>query len=364
MKAAVLYEANTPLKIEEVTLDEPQDQEVLVKMVATGVCHTDLHVVKGQMGSRMPIILGHEGAGIVEQVGPGVTTLKPGDHVILMVLYTCGKCAFCTVGLPTRCSAGLIAMAMGSLPGGGKRIHKGDQEISHFFSQSSFAEYAVVNERTAVKIREDAPLEVAALLGCGSTTGIGAVLNTADIKAGDSIVVYGCGGVGQSALMAAKLAGAGKIIAVDVLDHKLDVAKELGADYVINATREEPPKRVMEITGGGADHAIETAGSNVDIITQAFASIHMAGKCVVVGTPAPGAKVSLSPTDFMLGKTITGCVQGGIRASVDVPKYVDLYMTGKLPLEKLVSRNYGLDDINDALDAIGEGEVIRSVIRF
>ncbi len=221
MKAAVLYETNTPFRVEEITLDEPQDQEVLVKMVATGVCHTDLHAAKGELGGRAPIVLGHEGAGIVEKVGPGVTTLKPGDHVVLMVLYTCGKCHFCTIGKPTHCAVGLIAFAMGALPEGGKRLHKGDQEVAHFFSQSSFAEYAVVSERTAVKVREDAPLEVVALLGCGSTTGIGAVLNTAAIRPGESIAIYGCGGVGQTALLAAKLAGAGKIIAVDVLDRKL-----------------------------------------------------------------------------------------------------------------------------------------------
>ena len=363
MKAAVLYEANAPLKVEEITLDEPQDQEVLVKMVATGVCHTDLHAAKGEMG-RPPIVLGHEGAGIVEKVGPGVTTLKPGDHVVLMVLYTCGKCRFCTTGLPTHCSAGLIAFAMGTLPGGGKRLRKGDQEINHFFSQSSFAEYAVVHERTAVKVREDAPLEVVALLGCGSTTGIGAVLNTAAIRPGESIAIYGCGGVGQSAIMAAKLAGAGKIIAVDVLDQKLEKAKEFGADYVINASQEEPPKRIMEITGGGAEYALETAGGNVDILKQAFASIHSAGKAIVVGTPSPGAQISLSPTDFMIGKTLTGTVQGDIRASVDVPRYVDLYMAGKLPLDKLVSRSCSLDEINDAFKAMQAGEVIRTVIRF
>ncbi len=214
MKAAVLYELNSPLRVEEITLDEPQDQEVLVKLVATGVCHTDLHVIKGEIPIPMPVVLGHEGAGIVEKVGPGVTTLSPGDHVSLMVITSCGKCRFCSTGQPSLCPVGLGAMVMGTMLGGGKRLHKGDQEVSHFFSQSSFAEYAVVHERTAIKIRDDAPMETLCLLGCGVTTGVGAVINTAGLKAGESIAVYGMGGVGLSAVMGAKLAGAGKIIAV------------------------------------------------------------------------------------------------------------------------------------------------------
>jgi len=251
---------------------------------------------------------------------------------------------------------------MGTLPGGGKRLRKGNQELSHFFSQSSFAEYAVVHERTAVKVREDAPLEAAALFGCGVTTGVGAVINTAGLRPGESIAIYGCGGVGLSAIMGAKLAGAGKIIAIDILEQKLEMAKELGADYVINASREVPPQRVIELTGG-ADYAIECIG-NVDVITQAFASIRLGGKCIVVGSPPPGAMVSISPLELVLGKTLTGCLQGSIRASVDVPRYIDLYMAGKLPIEKLITRSYSLDDINDAFKALEGGEVMRSVIRF
>jgi len=362
MKAAVLYEPNSPLRVEEVTLDEPQDQEVLVKLVATGVCHTDLHAIKGDLSVPLPAILGHEGAGIVEKVGPGVTTLQPGDHVVLMVIFSCGKCPFCAMGKPTYCSAGLGAMIMGTLPGGGKRLHKGDQALSHWWSQSSFAEYAVVHERTAVKIREDAPLEVAALFGCGVTTGVGAVVNTAGLRPGESIAIFGCGGVGLSAVMGAKLAGAGKIVAVDMLDQKLEMAKELGADYVVNASQENPTQRIMQLTGG-ADYAIECIG-NVDVIAQALTSINFAGKCVVVGSSPPGSMLNLAPTQFALGKTLTGCLQGSIVASVDVPRYIDLYMMGKLPIEKLITRNYSLDEINDAFKALEAGEIMRSVIRF
>lgn len=362
MKAAVLHELNSPLRVEEVTLDEPQDQEVLVKLAATGVCHTDLHAIKGDISVPLPVVLGHEGAGIVEKVGPGVTTLQPGDHVVLMVIFSCGKCSFCARGKPTNCMAGLGAMIMGTLPGGGKRLHKGEQELSHYWSQSSFAEYAIVHQHTAVKIREDAPLEVACLFGCGVTTGVGAVINTAGLRAGESIAIFGCGGVGLSAVMGAKLAGAGKIIAVDMLDQKLEMAKELGADYVINASQENPPQRIMQLTGG-ADYAIECIG-NVDVIGQALASINFAGKCVVVGSSPPGSMLSLNPTQFTMGKTLTGCLQGSIVASVDIPRYVDLYMMGKLPVEKLITRNYGLDEINDAFKALESGEVMRSVIRF
>ena len=365
MKAAVLYDRAEPLRVEEVILDPPQDQEVLVRLVATGVCHTDLHVITGDIGLPLPIVLGHEGAGIVEEVGPGVTTLQRGDHVVLVVIWSCGKCPYCAVGVPSQCTVGMMSMVMESLPGGGKRLrNKDNQELGHFFNQSSFAEYAVVHERSAVKIREDAPLEVASLFGCGVTTGVGSVLNLAGIKAGESIAIYGCGGVGLSAIMGARLAGAGKIIAVDLLEHKLEWAKELGADYVINASRENPPQRVVELTGG-ADYAIECIG-NVDATSQALASIRPRGKCVLVGSYPSAATVSIAPsTDFTtLGKTLTGGLQGSIVASVDVPRYVDLYMAGKLPVDKLISRYYSLDDINDAFEALKKGEVMRSIIRF
>jgi S-(hydroxymethyl)glutathione dehydrogenase/alcohol dehydrogenase len=241
-------------------------------------------------------------------------------------------------------------------------LHEDKQELSHFFTQAAFAEYAVVHERTAIKIRDDAPLETVGLFGCAVSTGVGAAINAAGIKAGEIIVIYGCGGVGLSAVMGAKVAGAGKIIAVDMLDRKLEMAKELGADYVINASRENPPQRVVELTGG-ADYAIECIG-NVDVIAQALASLRFGGKCVLVGTSPPGSMLSLSPSDFVLGKTLTGCLQGSIVPSVDVPRYVDWYMEGKLPIDKLVTRSYSLDGINDAFEALEKGEAIRSMIRF
>lgn len=362
MKAAILYELGKPIRVEEVTLDEPEANEVLVKVAATGVCHTDLHFIKGEMPQPMPVVLGHEGAGVVEKVGPGVTTLKPGDHVVMMVAYSCGKCRYCVSGQSAMCAEWLGYHMMGTLPSMTKRLKKDGQELNHFFSQSSFAEYAVVHERTAIKIREDAPLDTVCLLGCGTSTGVGAVINTAGMKAGETMAVFGCGGVGLSSVMAAKLAGASKLIAVDTVDLKLEKAKELGADYVINASKENPQQRIVEITGGGADYAIEAIG-NVNVMAQAFSSIHNGGICVVAGMAPLGAMLSIAPYELLLGKTIRGCVQGHIVAPIDIPRYVDLFMAGKLPVDKLISKKFkGLDHINEALDDLEHGRVARSVI--
>jgi len=362
-KAAVLFEPNTPLRIEEVTLDEPQDHEVLVKLVATGVCHTDLHFIKGESPSGMPIVLGHEGAGIVEKVGPNVTSLQPGDHVIMMVTFSCGQCHFCIEGRPTRCVENLNVMMMGTLPGGGKRLRIGDQEVHHLFGLATFAEFAVVHERSCVKIRQDAPFDVVCLLGCGTSTGIGSAINIAGVRPGESIAIWGAGGVGLAALMGARLAGAGKIIVVDKQEQKLKMAQDLGADCTINASDGDPVATVMELTGGGADSALECIG-NVNVVAQALASIHFGGKCVVVGNAPFGTMLNLPPHEFILGKTLTGGIQGDIVAQIDIPRYVDMFMNGKLPINKLVSRSYKLEEVNDAFDAMTNGEVIRSVIRM
>ena len=283
MKAAVLYEYNTPLKVEDLTLDEPQGNEVLVKMVATGVCHSDLHFMKGDMPTPTPFVPGHEGAGIVEKVGPDVTTLQPGDHVILMVAFNCGKCRYCYAGRPTLCVENLPIQMLATLPGGVFRLHKGDQNIHHLFGVACFAEKVVAHERSAVKVREDAPLDVVCPLGCGVGTGLGMSIRTAGIRPGDSIAIFGCGGVGLSAVMGAKLAGAGTIIAIDRLDNKLQKAKELGADHVINASQvEDPPAKVSELTGGGADYAVECIG-NVNVMLQALGSVAIGGTCIVAG---------------------------------------------------------------------------------
>ena len=363
MKAAVFYEIGKPLKVEKVTLDEPQTNEVLVKLVASGVCHSDLHFLKGEMPAPTPVVPGHEGAGIVEKVGPGVTTLQPGDHVVMMVSFSCGKCRFCAEGRPTQCLENLPIMSMATLPGGHTRLHKGDQTLHHLFGLASFAEYAVVHERSCVKVRDDAPLDVACLLGCGVSTGLGAAINTTGLRPGESIAVFGCGGVGLSAIMGAKLAGAGTIIAVDALSSKLKMAKKLGADVTINVKRQEPVGKIMELTGGGADYALECIG-NVNVMAQAFAAIRFGGTFVVVGMAPLGTIITAAPFEFLLGKTMTGTVQGDIRPSVDIPRFIDLYMNGKLPIDKLISHTYTLGQVNEAFEALERGEVIRSVIKF
>lgn len=361
MRAAVVYEKKTPMRIEGVTLDDPKADEVLVKVVAAGLCHTDWHAHRGDSNPPLPVVLGHEGAGIVEKVGSGVTALKPGDHVILFAFWSCGKCANCARGMPNYCIA-RRAVAPGELRSGGKRLHnKAGQDINHYFHQSSFAEYAVVYEGTAIKIRDDAPLDVACLLACGGTTGIGTALNIAGIRAGQSAAVFGCGGVGLSAVMAARLAGAYPIIAVDLLDNKLQIAKEVGADYVINASKEDPVKRIQDLTGGGADNALECIG-NVKATEQAFAATGILGKCVRVGVYPAGSAWTLSPPGS--SKILAGGAEGNVVASVDLPKYVDLFMAGRLPLDKLVSRRISLDQINEGFDAMERGDVIRSVIKF
>ena len=363
MKAAVLYEPNTPLRVEDVTLDEPQANEILVKIMATGLCHSDLHFMKGEMPVPMPVVMGHEGAGVVEKVGPGVTSVQPGDHVILMVSFSCGKCRYCYKGQLTLCVENLPIQMMATLPGGGQRLRKADQALHHLFGLACFAEYAVVHERSAVKIRQDAPFDAVCLLGCGTTTGLGASLNTAGIASGDSIAVFGCGGVGLSAVMGAKLAGAGKIIAVDIAEGKLEKARELGADHLINASQEDPQQKVMELTGGGADAAVECIG-NTDVMMKALGSIHNGGKLVVAGMAPLGAVLNVAPFEFLLGKTITGSVQGEITPFIDVPRFVDMFMEGKLPLDKLITKTLNLDEVNEGFEALEKGEAIRSVILF
>lgn len=362
-KAAVCYEPNTPLKVEEVELDEPQVNEVLVRITATGVCHTDLHFMKGEAPVSMPVVVGHEGAGIVEKVGPGVTTLQVGDHVVMTVSFPCGQCGYCSEGRPTMCEVGFAVMATATLPFCmEKRLHIGDQYLHHLFGLATFAEYAVVHERSCVKIREDAPLDVMCLLGCALSTGIGASINVADVGPGESIVIWGAGGVGLAAVMGARLAGADKVIAVDINPKKLELARKVGAGSTVNASEGDPVAKVMELTGGGANYSIESAGKT-ETIQQAVSAIRRGGKCIVVGMAPIGSMVNILSYEFLLGKTITGTVQGGVRHQLDIPRYVDMYMDGRIPIDKVISNRYhGLNEANEAFRALEAGEVIRSVV--
>jgi S-(hydroxymethyl)glutathione dehydrogenase/alcohol dehydrogenase len=367
MKAAILQELNTPLKIEQVELDDPKDKEVLVKLVATGVCHTDIHCIKGDLMTPPPVVLGHEGAGIVEKVGSSVTTVQPGDRVILTVAPYCGKCPACMMGVPTSCETDpQTAMLMGTMADGTKRLRrKNGEELSHFMAQSSFAEYAVVEESATVKVRDDAPLDVVCLLGCGASTGIGAVINKAKVKAGSSVAVFGCGGVGMAVIMAAKLVGARQIFAVARHDSTLKMAREFGATNLVNASKDDPVAKIAEASGGGVDYSFESVG-NTEVMTQAFNSVYArpGGMAVVLGLAPIGATFSIEAWRFLREVTITGCTVGSIRPQIDIPHYIDLFMAGKLPLDKLVSAHYPLERINDAIKDTLERKVIRGVITF
>jgi len=365
MKAAVLYEPNKPLKIEDVEIDDPQANEILVKLETVGVCHTDFSFMKGEMPIPVPVVMGHEGCGIVEKVGANVTSVQPGDKVVTMVSFSCGVCRYCAEGRPTLCVENMNIMMMAELPFfSGKRVHKSGEYISQLFGLGSFAEYCIVHERAAIKVNNDAPSEVVCLLGCGVTTGIGAAINTANVRPGDSVVVYGVGGVGLSAVMGAKLAGAGNIIAVARSQNKLDMAKELGADHVINPKEvENVPEKVKELTGGmGADAAIEAAGL-APVMEQAFASIHNGGICVIAGMAPMDQLVTFAPFEFLLGKRLVGTVQGDIIARRDVPRLVEMHMAGKLPIDKLITATFSLDQVNEAFEALENKTGLRSVVK-
>lgn len=364
-RAAIMYEANKPLKLEEVELDAPKDEEVLVKMVATGICHTDLHNITGVMPVPGPIVLGHEGAGIVEKVGSNVTEVKPGDKVVLAVTPSCGKCHACLTGKSYICERVLpTAMATGCMADGTKRLkRKNGEELCHFMCQSSFAEYAVVEEEVAVKVPDDTPLDIVCLLGCGGSTGIGGVVKKARVEPGSSVAVFGCGGVGLSAIMAARLAGALRIFAVDIADNKLEKAKELGATDLINSSKEDPVQKIRDTSGGGVDYSFEAVG-NSQVIAQAFHSTCRAGTAVVLGMAPFGSTVTIDNYTLLEERVLTGCGAGHLYPRIDIPRYVNLFRAGKLPLDKLVSARYPFEQINTAIKDALDGKVMRAVIKF
>jgi alcohol dehydrogenase len=358
IRAAIQFESSAPLKVEEVELESPGVGEVMVRLAVTGVCHTDVGAAKGNV--KLPIVLGHEGAGIVHEVGREVDDLKPGDHVVMTAAAGCGKCRYCQSGQHAMCEVYGPHYSSGRLPGGRRLRSLSGAEINHFFLQSSFAEYCTVPASTAVKVRPDAPFESIAALGCGALTGLGSVINNARPRAGSSIVVIGCGGVGLSAVMAARLAGAAPIIAVDLADAKLVVAKAVGATHTINARSEKTLEQIGELTGGGADFAILCVNAQ-EAFNQAFKSIRLGGTLVVNAAPYP---VSVDAMALISEKHIHGCRQGSGNARVDIPHYVDLFMDGRLPLDKLLSGRYPLSAINDAFTAQEKGSAIKPLIVF
>ncbi len=362
MKAAVLRAAKAPLVIEEVAIDTPGPGEVLLKTVASGICHSDLHVIEGDLPLPPPCVLGHEPAGIVEAVGEGVTYVAPGDHVIACISRWCGVCKFCTEGRPYLCLS-----AYEGRPGGNLTPALTDEKgeaISQFAGLSSFAEKMLTAERSVVKIRDDMPLDRASLIGCGVTTGIGAALNTVNIPAGASVVIIGCGGVGLSALQGARIVGAGKIIAVDAQPWKFDLAKDLGATDCIDASQGNTVEAVQELTGGGADFVFECIGL-VPTVEQAVQMTGRGGTTILVGVVPLSETVQINAADLTLQeKKITGSIMGSNRFRFDMPKYIDYYLDGRLRLDEMISARIPLEDINGAFDLMRKGEAARQVIMF
>ena len=362
MKAAVLYESFQPLVVEELELDAPHEHEVLVKLTASGVCHSDLHYMKGDREHPLPVVLGHEGAGIVEEIGPGVTYAQPGDHVVLSFVPTCGHCSYCVKGRQNLCEARY--QLKGKMLDGTTRLHNSAGDVHHFNGLSTFGEYAVVPEDSLVKIREDAPLDRVALIGCGVPTGVGAVINTAKVKPGSSVVVIGVGGVGLKVVQGAVLAGAESIIAVDIYGAKLEHALQFGATHLVNAATEDLIEKVRDITRGEmADYAFEVIGS-VDAINQALATTKRGGTTVIVGVAPKGAELTIDPDFLHLDRVLMGCTYGSVYPRADMPMLIDLYMARRLKLDELITATFKLDQINTAFEALSQGEVARSIIRY
>ncbi|NKC16114.1 MAG: zinc-binding dehydrogenase [Gammaproteobacteria bacterium] len=362
IKAAVLYEPNRPLVVETVQLDDPSDGEVLVRMAAAGVCHSDYHVMKGEWSLPLPAVLGHEGAGIVEKVGPGVGRVRPGDHVILNFRANCGRCHHCVVGRPVLCDG--IETPRSGLFDGTVRLHRDGNDINHMARTACFAEYTVVPESGAVPVRQDMPLDKACLIGCAVMTGVGAATNTARIQPGANVAVIGCGGVGLNAVQGAALSGADRIIAVDVLDNKLEYARQFGATDLVNAGNGDAVARVTQMTGGGVDYAIEAIGRS-STIQQAYEMCRLGGLAVIVGMAPEHDTIEINALSLpRTERAIVGSYYGSARPWVDLPKLADLYMNGRLMIDELISRSYKLEDINTAYDALGAGEVARSIIEF
>ncbi len=365
--AAVFIAPNEPLRIETMTVSStPPPGEVLVRLEASGVCHSDLHVVKGEWAAPAPMVLGHEGAGVVEAVGDGVTDLEVGDHVVLSWTPSCRKCSYCVSGRPVLCTvANETAYQHLSFDGTTRLTRESDgASVRSFLLSGTFGQYTVVPESAAVRIRKDAPMDVAALVGCAVTTGIGAVTNTARLEAGSTALVIGCGGVGLNIVQGARLAGASRIIAVDTSAEKLELAKAFGATDVIDASAVDVVEAARELTSGGPDYAFEAIG-RAKTIETAYDAVARGGTAVVVGQVADGVRISIDP--FVMSdqeKKLIGSNYGSSRPSIDFPKLIDLYMSGQIDLDSLVTRKIRLDEVNDALATMGASGGIRTVIEY
>ncbi len=361
MKAAVFHEPHKPLTIEDVELDKPQEREVLIRTVASGVCHSDLHFVDGLYPLTGPAVLGHEAAGIVEEVGRQVNYVKPGDKVICCLSVYCGTCEQCMSGHPNRCSN---RAATQRDPKDKPRMSQKGKKVTQFADLASYCEKMLVHENAVVKIGSDIPLDRAALIGCGVTTGVGAVLNTARIEPGSTVAVFGAGGVGLAAIQGARIAGARKIIAIDQFEGKLAMAKRLGATDAVDASNSDPVAEIQRIAGGGGvDYAFEAIGLK-KTAEQAFYCLKPGGTATVIGMIPVGQKVEIDGYMFLTERKLQGSNMGSNRFRIDMPRYIDFYLQGRLNLDDMISRRGKLADVNEAFRAMKAGEVARTVLMF
>ena len=366
-RAAVAFAPNQPLEIVEVDVAPPQAGEVLVRIVATGVCHTDAYTLSGADSEGIfPAILGHEGGGIVEAVGEGVTSVEVGDHVIPLYTAECGKCKFCTSGKTNLCGAVRATQGKGVMPDGTSRFSYQGKPVYHYMGTSTFSEYTVLPEVSLAKIPKDAPLDKVCLLGCGVTTGIGAVLNTAKVEAGATVAIFGLGGIGLAAIIGAKMAGASRIIAIDINPSKFDIARELGATDFVNPNDHDKPIQdvIIDMTDGGVDYSFECVG-NVKLMRAALECAHKGwGESIIIGVAGAGEEISTRPFQLVTGRVWKGSAFGGVKGRTELPGYVEKAQKGEIPLDTFITHNMKLEDINKAFDLMHEGKSIRTVIHY
>lgn len=356
MKAAVLREINKPLLIEEVQIDNPGPKEVLVRTAAAGICHSDYHFMNGSYSTPLPSVMGHESAGIVEKVGRDVTYLKPGDHVISCMSMFCGSCSYCLTGRPYGCGNHDQMIREGRLSADNKVVHQG-------YNLGSFAEQMLLHEHALVKIRPDMPLDRAALIGCAVTTGVGSVINTAKVTPGSTVAVIGCGGIGLSAINGAAIAGAVRIIAIDVIGEKLELAKQFGATDGINASQVDPVEAILDMTNGGVDFSFEALGRK-ETCEQAFDMLRPSGTACIIGMVPEGQKIEINAASLIYDRRLIGSDMGSNTFRLDMPLFIEYYMQGKLNLDLLISNRVRLDQVNEAYAEMLTGKVARSVIVF
>jgi S-(hydroxymethyl)glutathione dehydrogenase/alcohol dehydrogenase len=366
-KAAIAWEAGKPLSIEDVQVAPPKAGEVRVRIVATGVCHTDAFTLSGDDPEGIfPAILGHEGGGIVESIGEGVTSVAVGDHVIPLYTPECGECKFCKSGKTNLCQKIRATQGKGLMPDGTTRFSQNGKPIYHYMGCSTFSEYTVLPEISIAKVNKSAPLEEVCLLGCGVTTGMGAATNAAKVKPGDSVAIFGLGGIGLSAIIGCKMAGASRIIAIDINEKKFELAKQLGATDTINPQKFDKPIQdvIVEMTDGGVEYSFECIG-NVNVMRSALECCHKGwGESVIIGVAGAGQEISTRPFQLVTGRVWRGTAFGGVKGRSQLPDYVERYLKGEFKLSDFITHTMKLEDINEAFDLMHEGESIRSVIHY